>query len=519
MAIGLGWLGFGVGFVGCAATFMMAASSAGAAEVSRRSRLLIGLTLLLTLLFWAISMQTRPPFSPGQSLGFGFLIGGVIGAVAIMLTSRLRTITAESPARVKGLAMLSVALLGLLGVSTAYVLFDGNPQDALIGFSIGAAMAAILGYYARESEEPSPAVSIEAWALFAIGLAAAVWLSVEHFNVSALRSWWPLPILMAATVCIAGYIGVEVGATRLGERFRSPGLLSTLVAAILVLGLSAVYSWRIVSTWQLLWVAAAGIGVAGLAAWLLAALQRAEAGPGKLEIAVLLVLLVTAFAVVAFKLWSGLGIAVGLIAAWTAVLGSAGPVRESDSPTLPYSHTPILLLSLATVILLFRVFVQEYRFTVGGGDFRIHYTFVGAMLGAVTPFLFVSSLSRLRDSDGERRLISSVALIGLASALAPIVLFLIWDIKVVTGWIYGSVAAVAFLLMARMASVADDALARCTSVALLVAGAQLTAIQFVAPLSELDLTRAARIWILGAAVALAIVGLVITGILSARRER
>lgn len=59
----------------------------------------------------------------------------------------------------------------------------------------------------------------------------------------------------------------------------------------------------------------------------------------------------------------------------------------------------------------------------------------------------------------------------------------------------------------------------CPSVALLVAGAQLTAIQFVAPLSELDLTRAARIWILGAAVALAIVGLVITGILSARRER
>jgi hypothetical protein len=231
--------------------------------------------------------------------------------------------------------------------------------------------------------------------------------------------------------------------------------------------------------------------------------------------------MVTAFVVVAFKLWSGLGIAVGLIAAWTLVLGRGNGVMESWSngnPTLQHSSTPAVL-SLALVALLFRLFVQEYRFEIGSGDFRIHYTFVGAMLGAVLPFLFASSIARLKDSDGDRRLLASVCLVGLIAAATPILLYVVWEIKVVTGWIFGSTAAVAFLLMARLASGKDDALARCSSIGLLVAGAQLVAIQFVSPLIDTELTRALRIWVLAAAVAVVIVGLVITGILSARRER
>ncbi len=523
MNIGLGWLGVGVGLAGCLATFFMAAASIGPREAPRRTRLAIGLTLLLTILLWAIAMKRQPPFSEGQTLGLGFLIGGITGAAAILLSDRL----ASAEARAKGLAGHSIAFLALFGVSLTYSIFHGNPQDALIGFSIGAAMAAILGSYTQDSDA---AIHIEAWALFGITLAIGVVLAVSHFNESPERTWWSLPILLATTVCIARFVGTELAAGK-----RSPQLLSALVTALIVLGLSAIYSWRIVANWQLLEVVALGIGVAAVVAWLGKEPPGRQGtlgdAAGRLQVASLLILLVMAFVVISFKLWSGLGIALGLIAAWS-ILGvgewGSGRVGDPDSPALPNSQTPTLphslspLLSLGLVILLFRLFIEQYRFDLRGGDFRIHYTFVGAMLGVVIPFLFASSLMRLKGSedDADRSdvgLLASVGLIGLIAAATPILLFLVWDVKVVTGWMFGSTAAIAFFFMMRLGSEKENGLP--ASIVLLVAGAQLVAIKFIHPLSEIDLTRSIRIWTLAVTVAVVLIGLVITQFVSARRER
>lgn len=512
MDIGLGWLGVGVGLAGCLATYWMAVS-AGDRVTPARSRAPAGLTVVLTLILWAITMQRRPPFSEGQALGLGFLIGGITGALAILLSSRFEA----GSARIRTLATNSTALLALFGVSLTYSIFHGNPQDALIGFSIGAVMAAILGYYSEKVEDQPSALYIEAWAFFGVTLAAGVVLAVSHFNQSALRIWWPLPILLATTVCIASYVASELAAR---SKDRPAYGYSALVAAVLVIGLSAVYSWKIVSSWQLLEVAAVGIGVGAIAAWLSALLDRSKDSPGGLEISAVIILLVMAFVVVAFKLWSGLGIAIGLIAAWSLALAGVGDwgrdgVEESTSSTRPLSP----VLSLGAVLLLFRLFIELHRGSLRGGDLRVHYTFVGAMLGVVIPFLLASSLLRLKNSNGGSRVLASVCLIGLLAAASPILLFLIWDVQVVTGLMFGLTAAVAFFLMVRLASDGESGILPCSSIALLVMGAQLVAIQFIRPLMEVELTRGIRIWTLGGTLVVLIIGLAITAFVSARRER
>jgi hypothetical protein len=239
-------------------------------------------------------------------------------------------------------------------------------------------------------------------------------------------------------------------------------------------------------------------------------LAASENGADGLDAASGVVLLAVAFAVATFKLWSGLGIALGLLAAWPVALFLAGSGERTRA------LRGFLILGL--VILLFRLFLERYHSDIGAADLRIHYTFIGALLGAIIPFTFISTLSRMRSlAEPGTRVEAQIAFIGLIAALSPILLYLVWDIKVVLGFVFGLTAAIAFLLMVGL-SRDESILARC-SVALLVIGSQLAAITFTGPLTQLELTRGVRILVLAVIVLIAAVWLVMTAIWSARRAR
>ena len=527
MSIWLGWLGVGIGLAGCIAIYLMAfaiskpVEATGEGILRRRVQLVAGFALLLTVVFWAVAMQRRAPFSPGQTLGWGFLIGGVTGALADLLSFRLGLLSiSAASSRPRRLAVHSIVFFSLFAVSLTYSIFHGYPQMALTGFAIGAVMATILYYHALNSEPALPGVYTEVWAVFGVSTAIGTVFAVQHFNQLSLRMWWSLPILLATTVSVASYVGTELG---LGARLREkPGLsysLSALTAVALVAGLSAIYSWRIVGDWRFLGVVAVGIGVAAIVAWLAASLNRGENRAAGLDVASASVLLVIAFVVACFKLWAGLGIALGLVAAWSVVLPALG------SPELTgLSRALRGILSLGLVVLLFRLFIERYRSDLGSTDLQVHYTFVGAMLGAVLPFMFISSLARLKrltDSDETGStgiwMLLEVGSIGLVAAASPILLYLIWEMKAVLGFVFGLAAAVAFLLLVRLSDEREGSLFGSCSIALLAIGSQLAAVQFVGPLIELDLTRAARILILAAVVLVGVLWFAVTGILAARR--
>ena len=504
MDVGLGWLGVAIGLAGCLATYRMASGAPGDAESAGRARMAAGFTLILTLLFWAVSMQTRTPFSPGQRMGLGFLIGGVIGALALLLAYRLSS--AEMDPRRARLAAHSQAFLALFGASLTYSIFHGDPQTALIGFAVGAVMAGILGYYSLGSPSAEYA---ETWSVMAITIAAGIWLSVAHFDSIEQRLWWPLAILIGSTVLVASYVATELSSLG-GLQQRLRGLIPPLVLIAVILGLTAIYSARIVHDWALFGVVAVGMAIAMLASWLGAKLAASENGADGLDAASGVVLLAVAFAVATFKIWSGLGIALGLLAAWPIALFLAGSGERTRALRG--------FLSLGLVVLLFRLFLERYRSDIGTADLRIHYTFIGALLGAIIPFTFVSTLSRMRSlAEPGARAEARIAFIGLMAALSPILLYLVWDIKVVLGLVFGLTAAVAFLLMVRL-SRDESILAKC-SIALLAIGSQLAAITFMGPLTQFELTRCARISVLIAIVLIAAVWLVLTAIWSARRSR
>jgi len=90
---------------------------------------------------------------------------------------------------------------------------------------------------------------------------------------------------------------------------------------------------------------------------------------------------------------------------------------------------------------------------------------------------------------------------------------MLWGDRSVLGFVFGLVAATAFMLLSRLAF-GDIRY----SIAPLVIGAQLVAIQFMAPVLEADTTRAVRIAILAVVVVLAVAWLGITSLL-ARRAR
>ena len=506
METGIGWLGAVIGIVGCLGLgAMVQARAVGAGDdEKRRGRFASGLAFVITVLFWAISMMRKAPFSPGQTMGFGFLIGGVLGSLAGLLA--LRLVTSGEASRERRLAQQSMMFFALFSVSLTYLIFSGNPHWALMGFAIGTVMSAILHAYVQNSTSNAGSL-IENWAVFGVTIAAGILLAMGHFNQHALRMWWTIPILLAVTVLVAGYIGTEIGS--IGRRGYA---LAASISILLVLGLSAIYAGKIVKSWDLLAVVAVGLIVAGIIACISSTIGCREEYADRLSASSISIFLLVAFVVAAFKLWSGLGIAMGLIAAWSVAILFPGSSEDNDS-SMSSGLTGALTVGL--VILLFRLFSGSYQHDLRFLDLQIHYTFIGALLGIL--FLFLALAQLMKHTSGDGRRLAVICAVGFVAASAPKLLYMIWEIKAVLGLLFGLSVGVMVLYILRMAINDRENVNGGHGVALLGIGSSLTAIAFIRPLMELDLTRATRIWVLVASVAVIVLWSIVTFVLSTRR--
>lgn len=485
MSNAITWLGIVIGTAGFLFQYFRSRSSGASARAGTEPAMM--LALVLTILFWGISMFQQPPFSSGQTLGLGFLIGGLSGVIAGFLGARLTPQEAMTPAsgRISSHAM---SFLALLTCSVTFLLFRGNPQWAMIGYAIGAVMAGILYRYFV------PAISVfgnnmETWALFSVVVSSGIVIAILHFNQPFLRIWWALPILVATTALIASFIGMEL---QKGEGLSG---IPTLVSGAVTIVLCTIFAWRLVADWNLLGGAVAGIISMAVVAWISATCPGADHIRKRgVNVSALVTFAVVGFVVVAFRIWSGLGIAIGLIAAWSVI----SPNLSTDSPV---SRTMIDAFSLGTAVLLFRLFIESYAPELGRIDLRIHYTFIGALIGILLPMILIPSIS---SAGEERPKLVRVAAMGLIAAAAPLLIFLIWEIKAVLGFMFGVTACSALLCFLRVSGECTEAGMCRYPGALLILGAELTTIQFVGPLAGLDLTRTIRIVILAAAVVAAI---------------
>jgi len=519
MDIGLGWLGVGVGVIGFVAIFLLCLSSV---ERDKQAVAIIGRVwpaLVLTLVFWGISHQTQPPFSPGQTLGWGFLIGGLVGVAVVVAASVIIGSSDEISGRTSVRAAHAMAFLGLFGASLTYSIFRGYPQDAMIGFALGVAMNAILTSAGSTPRD----VLVELGMLIAVILAAGIVLAVEHFDDYALRMRWSLPILVTATVCIAAYVGTEMGFA--GSRRDKPGIafgFGAIVSAVLTIGLSAIYSWRIVGSWEFVGVIASGAIIAGAIAWLAAGSSRIEDLSYGLEAACIAMLMVTALVVVAFRLWAGLGIALGLTGAWSVVLPSIGLVKAQSADGFNVLHRALrAAVTFGLAVLLFRLFIQYYGSELGTRDLRVHYTFVGAVLGFIVSLLFwVWTLKMVRRSVSSLASIAWAAVLGFVAAASPMIVLALWGAKAVMGFLFGIAVYAASALVGGFAVRAKFELDQGEHLEFpFLIGSMLVAIQFTRLLLETELTRAARIWVLAVVLAVGLVWLIVSSVIAARKVR
>ena len=483
MSVGLGWLGIGVGAIGSAWLFVLGCrgKSDNPSDAERQSEwLYAAVALAITLIFWAIGIRIEPP---GLSLAWGWLIGGVAGAIAIIISNRLNWAIQNAPIRIKRLASLSILFYGLLATSLVYILFPHEPVNALIGFAIGAIMAAILQGGLLSST--NAAVRVEDWAIFSITLAAAIVFSVMHFEDAQYKNWWSIPILLATSVLLASYVSIEL--TTNSSLRDKPGRsypIGVLISAIIVAGLTALYSWKIVGTMQLLGVVAVGLVIGAAIGWLAASIQTPES---RTQASALCVVLLVALPTASFKLWGGLGVALGLLAAWTVLV----PVlceQGSEQALGLVRHLLRLALCLGLAMLLYRLFTVQYAGELRRIGLQTHYTFIGALLGIVLPFVIVDWATTLR---GPASTIFRLLFTGIVAAAAPLAVFLLWQTTAVLGFVFGLTAALAFTMLSRR-SERDDIF----PIGLLAIGAQLVAIQFIAPLMEADMVRLTRVYVL-----------------------
>jgi hypothetical protein len=502
--LGLGLLGVIAGGAGSVLLFWLAGGfkRVECEQTERKADCLFAVTaLVITLLFWAIAMMRNGIFSPGQRLAFGWLIGGIAGTVSILLSGRLNAALQDAPIRLKRLASLSCAFWGLFAVSLSYILFYSDPFYALMGTAIGAAMAAILHMGMRSS---ATTARVDIWALFTITLAAAIIFSVRHFDEIQFRDWWSVPILVATTVLLASYVATELSSIMApNEKTGRSYLLNLFIAAIFIAGLAAVYSLKIVHSWQLFIVVVIGLGVAGLIAWLAAFVQNAET---KKQATAVCAVLVVAFVTAAFKVWAGLGIAIGLIAVWSVMLPAAAESDAKDGTFRQIRNMLAMSLCLGLAILFFRLFIGLHAFDLRHTGLHIHYMFISAILGALLPFVLPQkTVSALDLRSGYFHNL----LWGLIIVIIPLAMFVFWQLKAVLGLSLGLILAIVFVaIMYR--SDQDDSL----RVGFFALGSQLVASQFLISYGDMEMSRALRIyWLAGLLVAVSL-WLLISGLRS-----
>jgi len=495
----LAWIGLGAGTLAAAISFVTA-SLAPQPPAAQRPRIAPGLFLgiALTVILFLLTLPTQPPFSPGQRLGWGFLIGGAAGLLAAFGAARVeRADRSYWPYP----AALTLSL-ALAGCSLVILLFRGDPGDALLGCALGLAMIGgifrtILPAQPAAAEAARPegrrggseslatgnpvqaplsAGALEASAIMAVTLAAGCSLAVYHFHDSGLRGWWAYLLALAALWIVGQTLACIPSAHR---AFAKYPLLWPTAAAAFSLILVLVFGWRLGAKLEpaesLGLLLVAGSVTAALIAWLAIGVEDAP-WPSALRVHALGAVLMLFLAALSFKLLAGFGAAVALMAGWAVagpMLGLRAPARRALAQAL----------AVGANLLLLRLFLERSGGAVGEVELSLHYTLIGVVIGALLPFVY-SSL-HLRWGLGR------TLLLGALGALSPVALLALWGPDAALGLLAGLVGAQALALMLLPLAETNPQIGLWQApTPLLALGAALVAAQFSRPFAFLyDMPR------------------------------
>ncbi|MBI3909368.1 MAG: hypothetical protein HY320_00355 [Armatimonadetes bacterium] len=486
---------------------------------------------LILVLGALLTLPTRPPWSPGQTLAPGLLLGGGAVLLAALLGRPQAFSERAQDGSARFVAASAQVAAATLGIGVLLVIYPHRILDALGGYGLGAVTSGLLiagglRLATEDREAAEMAAAAERTTLAAITLAATTYLATDHRSVEGVREWQPLPSLLMAALAVG-----LAGRASLA-RARGPAWVHTLAAVFVPLVLIAwLAGYRLHGTPGFFRVALTGLAVYALIAWLGSTSSAPAGAPARerglhlrADLGILASLLMLGGGALAFRDLHGYGVGLAVLAGIAVATAlSAHAENKDEAARSPASLQGAITLGL--LLVLYRVFAERYDYRRGvEPDFFYYYA--ALILGALLPAFLGDSVRRWMHASAvpePARPVSSLLRIGLAgagAALAPLALWLLVGERPQAAFLVGLAVGAGFLLASDGAALQAEAAGSPDVVGILIrllsVGMALSAIQFTHLLAPLALrTRGERIGILAAIAAIALAWIAAT----AWRER
>lgn len=429
--------------------------------------------LALPIVVFMATLPSKPPFSAGQGLGKGFLIGAVAALLAAFAVVGARrtdraAINAAVVAAPLWLALPATAIpllfmrdilmdvlmsvaIGFLCVTA--VIYHGLTEDddrtdtrltLLSGAGFVAALTAAAAMGAYKGHE---IVESSKWAAAAVLAATAVPLSVWIASLPPALLLGPLRKLPGAAAVAS--IGADVLATDARKRFAAGAL-----RFVLGVGIVALLDWlvanRMLNGMHGLYVSAIGLGVGFLAWWLsYDGAQSALDGIGNHR-RPLAVLIALGAVMAAYNLLQGFGITLMCLAVWAPFGLALCEMRDTRQEETP-ERLPILanvaqslwsVAAFTAVLAVYRFVATRYDTSLLGLNLTDQYALFGFMAGASIPAIVAGIASPGMSSTSAARLLRLIAA-GLLALALPALILILWKASASLALLAGAALAAA----------------------------------------------------------------------------
>lgn len=429
------------------------------------------------LALFLLCLPTVRPFAPGLTLGWGVLIGTVLGLLALVESAQT---LAQDGWVARSAGLLSLACLG---PAATLLLFHGYPTDALLGCALGAVMVAAISLGVR-GDRPA----IDGMLVFALATATLVGASrigIAHFPRSSPEAvaggYWALPMLLV----MAGTLAVVLIPNGWRERWQaSQAIAFGLVASAVAVAVAVVLQWKVLP--GLVWT----LPLYGLLtfAFLLWAGKREEGAGRPTAFASAAGFLILAIAAAGFIRLGGYG--------ESLILATALPLIAMAFLGRPRANEPLteaLGIGGATVLALLvlsRV-LQEQVGPEWALDFQTQYNLFALLLGSSAGFAFLAfarqPLEQLTSTPDRRAgilawLIVRTLLLAIFIAGIPLAVTVLWGVKAVSALLAGLlIGNLLWMVLAAWTTGTERAMAIAAAPQVLSLAAALFTVQF-APL-------------------------------------
>lgn len=490
--------------------FLSRRAARGPGKPAIISPALVGLwAALAAVVLFLLALPTGQPFSPGLRLGWGILIGALLGIIAVARSGHR-----DEDDMARAVEMLS---LSAFGPALILIAFRGYPNEVLMGFALGAVLAAFgAGALLRpllageEAGSPGSAPGTELFALSTASIVAGTRLAIDHFfripvdlsvnrwagfsHTEVAGGYWAFPALAVATAALVMAL-IPRDVNEKAQRWLPLGIGAAGALAVVVL--TGIMGAKLLPElhWQPLLYGLIAFGL--ISAGLIRQGQTGGKDARPLGLAFGAVIFTLAVLIIVFRgKMHGYGEALVLLVGLPIM--AAHYLAAKRDPLAASLGTGALTVGLLMV--LFRVFLERMA-DPWALTFQQQYNLVAALLGASATFGLLAftgrTMERLQDDPHRRRfslLASRAALLAIFIGIVPPALAILWGEQAVSAFLAGLIVSQAAWMLLAAWTVGTEraaALAAIPQIPFILAA--LVAVQLTGPVFGLELTNAVKL--------------------------